>query len=109
MDRRAHPEYRSCRGPAPLPRQTDSRARKSGSRESTRSRTEPRVIRADGDTPQTPECQIATPARILTHLGINGARYEEILAMVTGVEATQWIATTLPEQRQQNAALIDFE
>lgn len=48
-------------------------------------------------------------ARILAHLGINGERYEEILAMVTGVAATQWLAISLPEQRQQNAALIDFE
>jgi transcriptional regulator with XRE-family HTH domain len=48
-------------------------------------------------------------ARILTHLGINGERYDEILTMPEGADAAQWLAITLPEQRQQLAALLDFE
>src|SRR5213595_3057924 len=47
-------------------------------------------------------------ARILTHLGVNGERYDEIVAMLSGVSATEWHASTLPEQRQQLAALLEF-
>jgi transcriptional regulator with XRE-family HTH domain len=48
-------------------------------------------------------------AQILTHLGVNGARYDEIVHMTEGADAAQWLAITLPEQRQQLAALLDFE
>src|SRR4030088_482425 len=48
-------------------------------------------------------------ARILTHLGINGERYDEILKMPANADASQWLAVTLPEQRQHLAAILDFE
>lgn len=48
-------------------------------------------------------------AQILTALGINGERYEEIVALAYGTDATMWVATSLPEQRQQLAAFIDYE
>lgn len=48
-------------------------------------------------------------ARILGHLGIDNSRYDEIMGMLDGVDATQWLAISLPEQRQQNSALLDFE
>ncbi|GDY32056.1 helix-turn-helix domain-containing protein [Gandjariella thermophila] len=48
-------------------------------------------------------------AQILTALGINGERYEEIVALAYGTEAPLWVATSLPEQRQQLAAYIDYE
>lgn len=51
----------------------------------------------------------ADVARILGHLGIDNSRYDEIMAMLDGVDATQWLAISLPEQRQQNSALLDFE
>lgn len=48
-------------------------------------------------------------ARILTHLGINGERYDEILKMPVNADASQWLAVTLPEQRQHLSAILDFE
>lgn len=48
-------------------------------------------------------------AQILTQLGINGERYEEIVDMTRGADAPRWLAVSLPEQRQQLDALLDFE
>lgn len=48
-------------------------------------------------------------AQILTHLGINGERYEEIIAICSGTHDPRWLAVTLPEQRQQLGALLEFE
>lgn len=48
-------------------------------------------------------------AQILTALGVNGERYEEIIALAYGTDRPQWIATTLPEQRQQLSAVLDLE
>lgn len=48
-------------------------------------------------------------SRILGHLNVNGERYEEIMQMLQGVDAPQWLAVTLPEQRQHQNARIDFE
>lgn len=48
-------------------------------------------------------------AQVLTALGINGQRYEEILALASDIDAPQWIAVTLPEQRQHLDALLRFE
>lgn len=48
-------------------------------------------------------------AQILGHLRITGARYNEILELAQSVDEPMWLATTLPEQRVQLAALIDFE
>ncbi len=48
-------------------------------------------------------------AQILTHLGVSGDRYEEIIEMSSGTDEPRWLAVSLPEQRQQLAALLDFE
>jgi transcriptional regulator with XRE-family HTH domain len=48
-------------------------------------------------------------AQILTHLGVKGERFDEIVALSRGIEDPRWLALTLPEQRQQFAALLDLE
>lgn len=48
-------------------------------------------------------------AQILTLLGVNGDDYEEIIHLTHGTQASQWLAVSLPEQRQQFAALLDLE
>jgi transcriptional regulator with XRE-family HTH domain len=48
-------------------------------------------------------------AQILTLLGINGDRFDEIINLTEGTHASQWLAVSLPEQRQQFAALLDLE
>ncbi|MGJ7907098.1 helix-turn-helix domain-containing protein [Actinopolyspora sp. H202] len=48
-------------------------------------------------------------ARLLTHLGVSGERYDEIIAITDGTSAPQWLAVNLPEQRQQLAALLECE
>jgi transcriptional regulator with XRE-family HTH domain len=48
-------------------------------------------------------------AQILTRLGIDGDRYDEIMTLAYGTDESQWVATTLPEQKQQMAAYIDRE
>ncbi|MDA3645866.1 helix-turn-helix transcriptional regulator [Saccharopolyspora indica] len=48
-------------------------------------------------------------ARILTTLGVTGEKYEEILDMANGASAPHWLAVSLPEQRQQLSALLEFE
>jgi transcriptional regulator with XRE-family HTH domain len=48
-------------------------------------------------------------AQILTALGVNGERYDEIITLTYGPDQPQWVATTLPEQRQQLTALLNFE
>ncbi|GGS14517.1 helix-turn-helix domain-containing protein [Actinokineospora fastidiosa] len=48
-------------------------------------------------------------ARILALLGVTGQRYDEVMTLVHGISEPQWVATTLPEQRQQLAAYIDCE
>jgi transcriptional regulator with XRE-family HTH domain len=58
-----------------------------------------------GDRTPKPE-QVA---QILTSLGVNGDRYEEIVDLAYGADDSNWVATTLPAQRQQLAAFIDFE
>ncbi|MEU6270485.1 helix-turn-helix domain-containing protein [Saccharopolyspora shandongensis] len=58
-----------------------------------------------GDRTPKPE-QVA---QILTSLGVNGDRYEEIVDLAYGADDSSWVATTLPAQRQQLAAFIDFE
>jgi transcriptional regulator with XRE-family HTH domain len=58
-----------------------------------------------GDRTPKPE-QVA---QILTSLGVNGDRYEEIIDLAYGADDSNWVATTLPAQRQQLAAFIDFE
>ncbi|MGQ0841877.1 helix-turn-helix domain-containing protein [Actinokineospora sp.] len=58
-----------------------------------------------GDRTPKPE-QVA---QILTKLDIDGDRYDEIMTLAYGTNESQWVATTLPEQRQQMAAYVDWE
>jgi transcriptional regulator with XRE-family HTH domain len=58
-----------------------------------------------GDRTPKPE-QVA---QILTALGVNGHRYAEIMTLAYRTDESQWLATTLPEQRQQMAAYIEWE
>jgi transcriptional regulator with XRE-family HTH domain len=58
-----------------------------------------------GDRTPKPE-QVA---QILTKLEVDGDRYDEIMTLAYGTNESQWVATTLGEQRQQMAALVDWE
>jgi transcriptional regulator with XRE-family HTH domain len=58
-----------------------------------------------GDRTPKPE-QVA---RILSTLGVNGERYEEIMTLAYGTDESQWVAMSLPERRQQMAAYVDWE
>jgi transcriptional regulator with XRE-family HTH domain len=58
-----------------------------------------------GDRTPKPE-QVA---QILTKLAVDGPRYDEIMTLAYGTKESQWVATTLPEQRQQMAAYVDWE
>lgn len=51
----------------------------------------------------------ADVAQILTMLGINGQAFEETLELTHDPEAPNWLAVSLPEQRQHLAALLRFE
>jgi transcriptional regulator with XRE-family HTH domain len=48
-------------------------------------------------------------AQILGNLHIKGERYDEIIELAESVDEPLWLATTLPEQRTQLAALLHFE
>jgi transcriptional regulator with XRE-family HTH domain len=48
-------------------------------------------------------------ARLLTIMEVKGAQYEEILDMAIGRHDPQWLAVSLPDQRQQLAALMEYE
>lgn len=48
-------------------------------------------------------------AQILSTLGVSGDRYDEIMTLAYGTNESQWVATTLPEQRQQMVAYVDWE
>jgi transcriptional regulator with XRE-family HTH domain len=48
-------------------------------------------------------------AQILTRLGVDGDRYADIMTLAYGTNESQWVATTLPEQRQQMVAYVDWE
>lgn len=48
-------------------------------------------------------------AQILTYLGVNGERYDQIMTLAYGTNESQWVATTLPEQKQQMVAYVDWE
>jgi transcriptional regulator with XRE-family HTH domain len=58
-----------------------------------------------GDRTPKPE-QVA---QILTKLEVGGDRYDEIMTLAYGTDESQWVATTLPEQRQQMSAYVDWE
>ncbi|RZS41189.1 transcriptional regulator with XRE-family HTH domain [Herbihabitans rhizosphaerae] len=48
-------------------------------------------------------------AQILTKLGVTGERYDEIMTLAYRTGESQWVATTLPERRQQMVAYVDWE
>jgi transcriptional regulator with XRE-family HTH domain len=48
-------------------------------------------------------------AQILTKLDVDGERFAEIMTLAYGTNESQWLATTLPEQRRQMAAFLDWE
>jgi transcriptional regulator with XRE-family HTH domain len=48
-------------------------------------------------------------AQILGKLGVLGERYDQIIELAYGADDTRWLATTLPEQRAQLNALLDYE
>jgi transcriptional regulator with XRE-family HTH domain len=48
-------------------------------------------------------------AQVLTSLGVAGPRYDEIVAMASAVDASQWLAMSLPEMQQQLTTLLDIE
>lgn len=48
-------------------------------------------------------------AQILTALGVVGDQYEEVVGLAYDTDAPQWVATRLPDQKQQLAALVDCE
>lgn len=48
-------------------------------------------------------------AQILTTLGVTGERYDDVMTLVQGTGEPRWVATTIPEQRQQMAAFLEFE
>ncbi|HEX4724675.1 MAG TPA: helix-turn-helix transcriptional regulator [Pseudonocardiaceae bacterium] len=48
-------------------------------------------------------------ARLLTIMQVSGPQYEEILDLVVGANEPLWLAVSLPDQRQQLTALIEFE
>lgn len=48
-------------------------------------------------------------AQILTALGVMGERYDDLMSLAQGTDDPQWVATTLPQQRTQMAAFLEFE
>lgn len=48
-------------------------------------------------------------AQYLTRLEVIGDRYEEIMELTRATDEPRWLAISLPEQRQQFDALLDFE
>lgn len=48
-------------------------------------------------------------AQLLTAMQIKGEHYNDIMLLAYDTEAPMWVATTLPGQRQQLAALVDAE
>ena len=58
-----------------------------------------------GDRTPKPE----NVAQVLTALGIVGELYDDIMSLTYDTRAPLWVATTLPAQRQQLAALIAME
>ncbi|HEV8556190.1 MAG TPA: helix-turn-helix transcriptional regulator [Actinophytocola sp.] len=48
-------------------------------------------------------------AQILTRLDVEGDRFAEIMTLAYGTNEPLWLATTLPEQRRQMTAFLDWE
>lgn len=53
--------------------------------------------------------QIDQVAQMLAMLGVNGDRFDEIIALTKDTDEPRWLAVSLPEQRQQLDALVDME
>lgn len=47
--------------------------------------------------------------KILQTLGVKGDRYEELVKLLQGADSIQWLATTLGDQAQQQAAMVAAE
>ena len=58
-----------------------------------------------GDRAPKPE-QVS---QILATLQVGGDRFEEIMTLAYGTKESQWVAFSLPEQKRQLAALVDWE
>ena len=58
-----------------------------------------------GDRTPQPE-QVS---QILATLQVGGDRFEEIMTLAYGTKESQWVAISLPEQKQQMAAYVDWE
>jgi transcriptional regulator with XRE-family HTH domain len=48
-------------------------------------------------------------AQYLTRLEVIGEQYEEVMELTRATDEPRWLAISLPEQRQQFDALLDFE
>jgi transcriptional regulator with XRE-family HTH domain len=48
-------------------------------------------------------------AQMLALLGVTGQRYADVMTLVYGTAEPHWVATTLPERRQQMTAYIEYE
>jgi transcriptional regulator with XRE-family HTH domain len=48
-------------------------------------------------------------AQVLTALGVTGDPYDEVMSLAYETNAALWVATSVPAQRQQLAALIELE
>lgn len=48
-------------------------------------------------------------AKVLVALGVTGDEYDEIIQLAYDDEATTWVATSVPSQRAQLQALVNFE
>lgn len=54
--------------------------------------------------------EVAEIARMLTALGVDGTRYDELVEMARGgMAGPLWLPTTLPEPRQHLAAVLEFD
>lgn len=58
-----------------------------------------------GDRTPTP----TDVAQILGKLGVTGDKYDEVIELAYGTDDPRWLAMSLPEQKAQLAALLDFE
>lgn len=48
-------------------------------------------------------------AQLLTTMQVRGEEYDEILGLAYDTDAPDWVASTLPDRRQQQAAMADME
>lgn len=70
-------------------------------------RRSPGVISRWETGDRTPKPEVVS--QILTKLDVTGELYDEIMTLAFDTDKSQWVATTLPEQRQQMTAYLDWE